>query len=116
MSAFADGVLSCKVYMNDALSKIASQELEVTKEKRSIHFVGNGMAYYVDVMADGFFGEAYLKDKVTGMKAKFEDNSSGFVSRVGEDSEMRLILSNENGGLGGMDDLEEVTLECSIEY
>ena len=50
------------------------------------------------------------------MKAKYEDNSSGFVSKVGEDVEIRLTLSNDNGGIGEMDDLKEVALECSVEY
>ncbi len=116
MSSFADGTLSCKVYMNGSLSDLSSQDLKITKEKRSIHVVGNGLAYYVDVLADGLFGEAYLKDKVTGMKAKYEDNSSGFVSKVGEDVEMRLTLSNENGGIADMDSLKKIALECSLEY
>ncbi len=89
---------------------------EITKKSSLIHKIGDFYAYSAEVTAEGGFGEVYIVDKVTGFKAELTDVSSGFASRVGEDTEVFVELKNQNGGILGNKDIKSLTVNCSIEY
>lgn len=119
-SSFAAGTFYCAVDVdgNQIDGSQVTKEItkEITKKSSLIHKIGDFYAYSAEVTAEGGFGEVYILDKVTGFKAELTDVSSGFASRVGEDTEVLVELKNQNGGILGNKDIKSLTVNCSIEY
>ncbi len=70
-SSFAAGTLTCSVNVNGNHVDGSEATKEITKKSSLIHKISEDYAYFVDVTAEGSFGEVYIIDKVTGFKAEF---------------------------------------------
>ena len=115
-SSFAAGTFNCVVDVDGNRIDGSQVTKEITKKSSLIHKIGDFYAYSAEVTAEGGFGDVYIVDKVTGFKAELTDVSSGFASRVGEDTEVFVELKNQNGGILGNKDIKSLTVNCSIEY
>ena len=116
ITTYASGKLSCVVDVDGNYIEGSLVAKEITQKSASINNIGDEYSYYVSTTAEGGFGELSLVDKVTGFKAESSDISSGFASRIGEDTEVMVELKNKNGGILGNKELKNLRLTCSIDY
>lgn len=115
LSSFA-ATLTCSVDVDGKYIEGSQVTKEITKKSSSINKIGEDYAYFADVTAEGGFGEVSIVDKVTGFKAQSSDISSGFASRVGEDTEILVELKNKHGGILGNKEIRSLRIACSISY
>ncbi|MCO4755426.1 MAG: hypothetical protein KC478_13165 [Bacteriovoracaceae bacterium] len=116
MSSFAAGTLTCSVAVEGKYVEGSQVTKEITKKSSLINKIGEDYAYFADVTAEGGFGDVTVVDKVTGFKAQSSDISSGFVSRVGEDTEIEVELKNKHGGILGDKEIKSLKVNCNINY
>lgn len=115
LSSFA-ATLTCSVDVDGKYIEGSQVTKEITKKSSSINKIGEDYAYFADVTSEGGFGEVSIVDKVTGFKAQSSDISSGFASRVGEDTEILVELKNKHGGILGNKEIRSLRIACSISY